>query len=109
MPRAKKPRSNQSQMKRKGSSELKTDDSMPPSLFVDLEISGIGLYFEDEARNAGYSYIAGLDEVGRGCIAGPVVAAACILDPEKPYHEKLDDSKKLTRELREEIAAESKV
>ncbi|HEV7700704.1 MAG TPA: ribonuclease HII [Pyrinomonadaceae bacterium] len=94
-------------MKPAGSIEtLKKDDSVPPALFADLEISGIGLFFEEEARNAGYLFVAGLDEVGRGCIAGPVVAAACILDPAKTYHKKLDDSKKLTPELRQEIAAE---
>lgn len=81
---------------------------MLPALFSDLEIAGIGLFFEEEARSAGYSFVAGLDEVGRGCIAGPVVAAACILDPSKPYPEKLDDSKKLTPEVRQEIAAELK-
>ena len=68
----------------------------------------LGLDFEEQARAEGYRFVAGLDEVGRGCIAGPVVAAACILDPTKPYHEKLDDSKKLTPELRQEIAAELK-
>src|ERR1043166_6463139 len=95
-------------MARKGSIELGSADSMPPALFADLEITGIGLYFEDEARRAGYSFVAGLDEVGRGCIAGPVVAAACILDPVKPSPEKLDDSKKLTPEVREEVAIELK-
>jgi ribonuclease HII len=96
-------------MAKKGSIETAQDGSVLPALFADLGIAGIGLFFEEEARNAGYSFVAGLDEVGRGCIAGPVVAAACILDPAKPYHEKLDDSKKLTPELREEIAAELKV
>jgi len=96
-------------MAKKGSISTPTQDgSTLSALFADLEIAGIGLFFEEEARNAGYSFIAGLDEVGRGCIAGPVVAAACILDPTKPYHEKLDDSKKLTPELRQEIAAELK-
>src|ERR1044072_8291852 len=96
-------------MAKTGSIETPTEDgSVLPALFADLEIAGIGLFFEDEARSAGYSFIAGLDEVGRGCIAGPVVAAACILDPSKPYHEKLDDSKKLTPELRQEISAELK-
>jgi ribonuclease HII len=96
-------------MAKKGSIEKPTQDgSVLPALFANLEITGIGLFFEEEARTAGYSFIAGLDEVGRGCIAGPVVAAACILDPSKPYHEKLDDSKKLTPELREEIAVELK-
>lgn len=49
---------------------------------------------------------AGCDEAGRGCLAGPVVAAAVIL-PAKYRHKKLNDSKQLTREerfaLREEI------
>lgn len=51
---------------------------------------------------------AGCDEVGRGCLAGPVVAAAVIL-PKGYQHELLNDSKQLTREerlqLREEIIA----
>jgi ribonuclease HII len=45
-----------------------------------------------------------VDEVGRGALAGPVVAAALILDPERPWPEGLDDSKKLTRKARERIA-----
>ncbi|PAV24832.1 RNase HII [Tamilnaduibacter salinus] len=44
--------------------------------------------------------LAGVDEVGRGPLAGPVVAAAVILDPEKPV-EGLTDSKKLTERRRE--------
>lgn len=66
----------------------------------------LGLDFEDQARSEGYLYVAGVDEVGRGCIAGPVVAAACILDRSKPIPEGLDDSKKLTPENRERIDAE---
>ncbi len=50
--------------------------------------------------------IAGVDEVGRGCLAGPVVAAACILDPAKPVPKGLNDSKKLTAKRRDEIADE---
>jgi ribonuclease HII len=45
---------------------------------------------------------AGCDEVGRGCLAGPVVAAAVIL-PKKYRHRKLTDSKQLTREERFEL------
>jgi ribonuclease HII len=37
---------------------------------------------ESELIKKGYRAIAGVDEVGRGCIAGPVTAAAVILDPE---------------------------
>src|SRR3978361_72548 len=44
--------------------------------------------------------VAGCDEVGRGPLAGPVVAAAVILDPER-IPRGLDDSKKLNREARE--------
>ena len=68
----------------------------------------IGFDFEDQARSEGYLFIAGVDEVGRGCIAGPVVAAACILDREKPLPEGLDDSKKLDADTRTRIAAELK-
>src|SRR5690606_30099065 len=66
----------------------------------------IGFDFEDIAREQGFTSIAGVDEVGRGCLAGPVVAAACILDCTKPVPEGLNDSKKLTERQRDEIAAE---
>ena len=46
---------------------------------------------------------AGLDEAGRGCLAGPVVAAACILKPGTRLPG-LDDSKKLNEKKREELA-----
>lgn len=78
------------------------------SLFDDLKVTSIGLDFEQVAREQGFRFIAGVDEVGRGCIAGPVVAGACILDPEKPLPKGLDDSKKLTAEMRDEIAAQLK-
>ncbi len=48
---------------------------------------------------------AGLDEAGRGCLAGPVVAAAVIL-PKDYKHKRLNDSKKLTAKQREELRAE---
>lgn len=69
-------------------------------------VSLIGTLFEDEARSAGYRLIAGVDEVGRGALAGPVVAAAIILNPEAPLPRGLDDSKKLTRAARERISEE---
>lgn len=49
-------------------------------------------------------YVAGLDEVGRGCIAGPVLAAAVILPPEGGWKTQLTDSKKLTPAKREKLA-----
>jgi ribonuclease HII len=68
----------------------------------------IGFDFELQARSDGFRFVAGVDEVGRGCLAGPVVAAACILDCEAEVPEKLNDSKKLTAKQRERIAEELK-
>lgn len=62
--------------------------------------------FEDEARAGGFGFVAGLDEVGRGALAGPVVAAAVILDPHAALPAGLNDSKKLTAIRRERIAEE---
>ena len=69
-------------------------------------VSSICMDFEDEARRQGFRLIAGVDEVGRGALAGPVVAAAVILDPERALPDGLDDSKKLTALQRRRIADE---
>jgi ribonuclease HII len=66
----------------------------------------IGFDFEEQARSEGFMFVAGVDEVGRGCLAGPVVAAACILDLSKTVPAKLNDSKKLTAKQRAEIGEE---
>ena len=66
----------------------------------------IGFDFEEHARSEGFLFVAGVDEVGRGCLAGPVVAAACILDLTKAVPDKLNDSKKLTAKQRDEIGEE---
>ncbi|MGM0439738.1 MAG: ribonuclease HII [Chlamydiota bacterium] len=58
--------------------------------------------FEDEARQQGFLRIAGVDEVGRGPLAGPVVAAACIV-PEGMVLHGVGDSKKLTPRCRKEV------
>ena len=50
-----------------------------------------------------YKFECGLDEAGRGCLAGPVTAAAVILKPNFK-HELIDDSKKLTKIKREELS-----
>jgi ribonuclease HII len=63
------------------------------------------LRHERALRRSGCSVIAGIDEAGRGPLAGPVVAAAVIL-PDKFQHPVLDDSKKLTIKAREDIHAE---
>lgn len=57
---------------------------------------------EREAYGQGFTCIAGVDEVGRGPLAGPVVAAACILPMEKEFTE-INDSKKLTAKQRASI------
>jgi ribonuclease HII len=61
-----------------------------------------GFRYEKKLRATGVVRIAGVDEAGRGALAGPVVAAAAVL-PEKFRHRKLNDSKQLNPELREEI------
>lgn len=58
---------------------------------------------EREARRRGFRRVAGLDEAGRGCLFGPVFAAAVILDPERPIRG-LNDSKQLTAERRQVLA-----
>ncbi|HHV95527.1 MAG TPA: ribonuclease HII [Clostridiaceae bacterium] len=56
--------------------------------------------YENEAYQKGYKYIAGVDEAGRGPLAGPVVAAAVIL-PSNIFIENLKDSKKLSSKRRD--------
>jgi ribonuclease HII len=63
------------------------------------------LEYEREARRQGYTRIAGVDEAGKGPLAGPVVAAAVIL-PENTYIIGLNDSKLLTPQKRETLYAE---
>ncbi len=58
---------------------------------------------EDELRQLGYSRPAGVDEVGRGCLAGPVVAAAVIADPRSAIPG-VDDSKRLSAASRQRLA-----
>lgn len=60
-------------------------------------------HFENWARLLGYRRIAGLDEVGRGALFGPVCAAAAVLNP-KNLPIGLDDSKKLSPKQREVLA-----
>ncbi len=58
--------------------------------------------YEQQAKQQGYQWIAGTDEVGRGPLAGPVVAAAVIL-PEYAELPGIKDSKKLTQQQRQEL------
>jgi len=61
--------------------------------------------FERDAHANGHRYVAGVDEVGRGPLAGPVVAACVVLDGPLMLSG-LDDSKRVVRERREELAHE---
>lgn len=59
-----------------------------------------GLYYENKFKKRGYNLIIGVDEAGRGPLAGPVVAAAVALK-NKSFKNRIDDSKKLTSHQRE--------
>jgi len=61
--------------------------------------------FEQAARAHGYARVAGVDEVGRGPLAGPVTAAAVVLDPAR-IPAGLNDSKKLSHKRREGLYAQ---
>lgn len=73
-----------------------------------VSASGVGLEFENQAISEGYKFIAGVDEVGRGCLAGCVVAAAVILDLSKTVPEGLNDSKKLSAKKRQSLDSQIK-
>ena len=61
------------------------------------------LEIERELLSSGYKYICGVDEVGRGPLAGPVVCAAVIM-PLENIIEGVDDSKKLSAKMREKLS-----
>jgi len=63
--------------------------------------------YENDLLKQGFNFIVGVDEVGRGPLAGGVLACAVILDPKNKI-EGLDDSKKLTAKKREKLALEIK-
>ncbi|MEQ8481698.1 MAG: ribonuclease HII [Hoeflea sp.] len=76
----------------------------PDSLFPDLP-SAPDDRFEQHMIGSGFSFVAGLDEAGRGPLAGPVVAAAVVLDP-AATPAGLNDSKALSRKAREALFEE---
>lgn len=76
----------------------------PDSLFPDFPVSPDDR-FERHIGKDGFSFIAGLDEAGRGPLAGPVVAAAVVLDP-STTPPGLNDSKALSRKARESLFEE---
>ena len=58
--------------------------------------------YENDLRNKGYKYICGIDEAGRGPLAGPVVVASVIM-PENSMIEGVNDSKKVSEKKREKL------
>lgn len=70
-------------------------------------LEGLYTFQKDFANQAGASVVVGLDEVGRGSVAGPLAVGAVVL-PEEPRIALLNDSKQLSPEQREEIAKEIK-
>ena len=83
--------------------------SARPGSFLDLCAEAYRLHLlrglEGLLARSGFARIAGVDEAGRGCLAGPVVAAAVIVDP-RFLIPGVDDSKELTAEERERLAGE---
>ncbi len=63
------------------------------------------LYYERKFKKKGYDLIIGVDEAGRGPLAGPVVAAAVVLQTYR-FKNRIDDSKKLTAALRDNAFSE---
>ena len=70
-------------------------------------LEGLYTFQKDFANQAGASVVVGLDEVGRGSVAGPLAVGAVVL-PEEPRIALLNDSKQLSPEQREEIAKQIK-
>lgn len=58
--------------------------------------------YENELYNQGIELIAGVDEVGRGPLVGPVVCA-CVILPKDYYNEEINDSKKISEKKREKL------
>ena len=72
------------------------------SLLPEKELLRLEAMMEFERKYSEYDYICGIDEVGRGPLAGPVVAAAVIL-PKDSYYQYLNDSKKVTEKRRNKL------
>ncbi len=83
------------------------DTRMPSDLPKPATKPAPDFALEDAAKAQGFARIAGVDEVGRGPLAGPVTAAAVILDPAR-LPEGINDSKRLSEPARLRLAAEIK-
>lgn len=97
-------------MIRKPQSQVRPDIAAPPETAANprqkpVKVTAPSFKRERELLKRGVWPVAGCDEAGRGPLAGPVVAAAVILDP-KRIPRGLDDSKRLTASKREELFEE---
>lgn len=72
------------------------DRNSLPKLLLDFAV-------EDSFYMSGYELVAGVDEVGRGALAGPIVAAAVILKRNNIFIEGINDSKKINAKKRKEL------
>jgi ribonuclease HII len=61
-------------------------------------------FYENKLWNEHYKRVMGLDEVGRGCLSGPVVAAGVILKPGEKLDPRIADSKTIKETVRKELA-----
>lgn len=66
------------------------------------------LHYEQQLWSQGFTHVAGIDEVGRGCLAGPIVVGAVVFEPMVQLIDEVQDSKLLTPKHRESLAAEIK-
>ncbi len=69
-------------------------------------MSNLSWAFEQAAADDGAKVIVGIDEAGRGCLAGPVVAGACVFATRESWPEGLNDSKQLSRQQRRRLYQE---
>lgn len=85
--------------------ELKPPSEDILKLFMKKTYSRPSFEIETKLRSEGYALIAGVDEVGRGALAGPIVAAAVVFDIEKKFEglRKIVDSKIINKDDREDV------
>lgn len=79
---------------------------MKPKAAKKTRANGLSWFHEEEQEKSGHAILAGVDEAGRGCWAGPVVAGAVIFHERLRWPEGLNDSKKLRREDRKRLYEE---
>lgn len=81
---------------------VKSAEKQYDKYIAELERIKLISSYENECRNNGYAIVAGIDEVGRGPLAGPVVAG-CVILPKDCSIMGINDSKKLSQKKREEL------